>query len=92
MGNLLHLRDPVRFCQKQRPGIQLQCSYSSSLYCVLSLLIDLGYTIGIAKSVLYPTTSVEYLGLRVDSLKQAFIVPGCKIEALAVLRKNHLRL
>lgn len=33
---------------------------------------------------------MEYLGLTVDSLKQAFIAPGRKIEALAVLRKNVL--
>ena len=57
---------------------------------ILSLLVDLGYTINITKSVLYPTTSVEYLGLTVDSLKQAFIVPGRKIEALVVLIKNIL--
>jgi len=63
---------------------------TAAICCVLSLLVDLGYTIGIAKSVLYPTTSVEYLGLTVDSLNQAFIVPGRKIEALAVLRKNIL--
>ena len=62
----------------------------AAIHCVLSLLVDLGYTIGIALSVLYPTTSVEYLGLMVDSLKQAFIVPARKIEALAVLRKNIL--
>ena len=63
---------------------------TAAIYCVLSLLVDLGYTISITKSVLYPTTSVEYLELTVDSLKQAFIVPGRKIEALAVLRKNIL--
>ena len=63
---------------------------TAAIYCVLSLLVDLGYTISITKSVLYPTTSVEYLGLTVDSLKEAFIVPGRKIEALAVLRKNIL--
>ena len=62
-----------------------------AIYCVLSLLVDLGYTIVITKSVLYPTTSVEYLGLTVDSVKQTFIVPGRKIDALAVLRKNILR-
>ena len=33
---------------------------------------------------------MEYLGLTVDSLKQAFIVPHPKIEALAVLRTNIL--
>ena len=63
---------------------------TAAIYCVLTLLVDLGYTIGITKSVLYPTTSVEYLGLMVDSVKQAFIVPGRKIEALAVPRKNIL--
>lgn len=62
-----------------------------AIYCVLSLLVDLGYTIFITKSVLYPTTSVEYLGLTVDSVKQTFIFPGRKIDALAVLRKNILR-
>ena len=55
--------------------------FSAAIYCVLSLQIDLGYTIGIAKSLLYPTTTVEYLGLTVDSLKLAFIVPGWKMEA-----------
>ena len=60
----------------------------AAIYCVLSLLVDLGYTVSIAKSVLYPTTSVEYPGLTVDSLKQAFIVRDRKVEALAVLRKN----
>ena len=34
--------------------------------------------------------SVEYAGLTVDSLKQAFIIPGRKMEALAVLGKNIL--
>ena len=55
----------VGFARKQRPGIQIQSSYRSCLLCY----------VGIAKSVLYATTSVEYLGLTVDSLKQAFIVP-----------------
>jgi len=51
------------FAREQRPGIQTQSSYSSCLLCY----------VGIAKSVLYATTSVEDLGLTVDSLKQAFI-------------------
>lgn len=33
----------------------------AAIYCVLSLLVDLGYTICITKSALYQTTSVEYL-------------------------------
>lgn len=60
--------------------LEIQSSYSS---CLL-------YYVGIAKSVLYATTSVEYLGLTVDSLNQAFIVPRRKIKALAVLRTNIL--
>ena len=45
------------------------------------MLLELGYTIGISKSVLYPTTSLEYLGFLVDSEKQAFVIPQRKIVA-----------
>lgn len=45
-----------------------------ALYVVLSVLIELGYTNGIKKSVLAPTTSLEYLGLTVDSEKQSFLI------------------
>ena len=45
----------------------------------LVILVQLGYTIGISKSVLAPTTLLEYLGLEVDSENQCFRVPQRKI-------------
>ena len=39
----------------------------AALFVVLSVLVELGYTIGIKKSVLIPTTALEYLGFVVDS-------------------------
>ena len=40
-----------------------------AIFIVHSVLVELGYTIVISKSVLYPTTSLEYLGFLVDSEK-----------------------
>ena len=45
------------------------------------MLVELGYTTGISESVLYPTTSLEYLSFLVDSGKQAFVIPQHKIVA-----------
>ena len=45
----------------------------AAIFCVLSVLVDLSHTIGISKSVLFPTTIVEYLGLLVDSTKQSWL-------------------
>lgn len=61
-----------------------------AIFCVLSVLVDLGYTIGLSKSVLFPTTVVEYLGLLVDSTKQSFLVPKRKIVSWAALREQIL--
>ena len=87
-GELITSRGPWSVLPENRGQEYTFGADTAAIYRVLSLLVDLGYTIGNAKSVLYPTTSVEYLGLTVDSLKQAFIVPGQKIDALAVLRKK----
>ena len=89
-GELLTCQGPWSVLPEYRGQEYRFSAAIAAIYCVLLLLVDLGYTIGITKSVLYPTTSVEYLGLTVDSLKQAFIVPRRKIEALAVLRTNIL--
>ena len=62
----------------------------AAIFCVLSVLVDLGYTIGISKSVLFPTTVVEYLGLLADSTKQSFLVPKRKIGSWAALREQIL--
>ena len=57
-----------------------------ALFVVLSVLVELGYTIGIKKSVLCPTTSLEYLGFIVDSTKQSLLIPERTIESFARLR------
>ncbi|CAH3031915.1 unnamed protein product, partial [Pocillopora meandrina] len=64
---------------------QLQVPYSLSF-----VLVDLGYTIGIKKSVLVPVTSLGYLGLIVDSVRQSFLVPRRKIESWALIREKIL--
>ena len=58
----------------------------ASIFVVLSVLVELGYTIGISKSVLHPTTSLEYLGFVVDSQRQSFLVPQRKNISWASLR------
>ena len=62
----------------------------AAIFCVLSVLGNLGYTIGINKSILFPTTLVEYLGLLVDSTRQSFLVPERKIVSWAALREKIL--
>lgn len=63
---------------------------SSVLFVVLSVLVELGYTIGIKKSVPSPSTSLEYLGFIVDSTKQSFLIPERKIESFARLKESIL--
>ena len=62
----------------------------AALFVVLSILVELGYTIGIKKSVLFPTTALEYLGLVVDSEKLSFLMPVRKIKSFAALREDIL--
>ena len=59
-------------------------------FCCPVCLIELGYTIGISKSVLHPTTSLEYLGFVVDSQRQSFLVQQRKIISWASLREEIL--
>ena len=63
---------------------------TGAIFVVLSVLVNLGYTIGIKKSVLVPVTSLEYLGLIVDSVRQPFLVPRRKIESWALIREKIL--
>ena len=58
----------------------------AAIYVVFSVLVSLGYTIGIKKSVLWPTTALEFLGLIVDFERQSFLIPRSKIDSFAVLR------
>lgn len=62
----------------------------ASIFVFLSVLVELGYTIAISKSVLHPTTSLEYLGFVVDSQRQSFLVPQRKIISWASLREEIL--
>ena len=55
---------------------------TAAIFIVLSVLVELG--------ILYPMTSLEYLGFLVDSLKQAFVIPQRKIVAWASLREKIL--
>ena len=59
-------------------------------FVVLSILVELGYTIGIRKSILSPTTALEYLSLVVNSEKLSFLIPVRKIESFAALREDIL--
>ena len=56
-------------------------SYRSAvvaLYIVCTVLVGLGYFLGIPKCVLAPATRIQYLGLIVDSAAQAFRIPEDK--------------
>lgn len=58
-----------------------------AIFVVCYVLIALGYTIGLDKSVLIPSQSVPYLGFDSDSLNQAFrLLPKKKAKFLLLLR------
>ena len=62
------------------------------IYIVCYLLVDLGYFLCLAKSVLQPSTRITYLGLVVETARQAFLLPRDKVVKFAKLREacNHL--
>lgn len=57
-----------------------------ALYIVCDVLTRLGYFIGLKKSVFKPSQLLRFLGLLVDSLRQAFVVPEDKRASFAELR------
>ena len=59
-------------------------------FVACSVLIFLGYFIGLKKSVLTPCTSVRFLEYSCDSEKQAFILPGDKRINFASRRESIL--
>ena len=73
-GEIFTASGPWSKLPQERPRAFRLEAAKAALYVVLSVLIELGYTIGIKKSVLAPTTSLEYLGLIVDSEKQSFLI------------------
>ena len=88
-GELLTKSDPWSILYSDRRE-EFRVKAATAAIFVFSVLVELGYTIGISKSVLYPTTSLEYLGFLVDSGKQAFVIPQCKIVAWVSLREKIL--
>lgn len=62
----------------------------AALYLTCTVLIILGYTLGLNKSVLIPQTLLLYLGMCVDSKLQAFIIPEEKKHKFAEVRERLL--
>ena len=83
-GEIITATGPWSKLSQERPrALRLEAA-KAALYVVLSLLIELGDTTGMKKSVLAPTTSLEYLGLIVDSDKQSSLIPQHKRETFAL--------
>ena len=61
-----------------------------ALYIVCSVLVNLGYFLGLSKCVLVPVTRICYLGMIVDSVAQAFCIPEDKKMKFAQLREQIL--
>ena len=89
-GELLTPNGPWSVIPPARSRVYRIDTAKSALFVVLSVLVQLGYTIGIKKSILWPSTAVEYLGFIIDSKKQSFLIPRRKIESFASLRETIL--
>ncbi|XP_078673738.1 uncharacterized protein LOC144912401 isoform X1 [Branchiostoma floridae x Branchiostoma belcheri] len=63
----------------------------AACFILCSVLIGLGFFIGIDKSQLDPVQSLDFLGLTADSLLLAFRVPKRKRNAVTDLREDILR-
>ena len=86
-GELLTSQGPWSLLPAERPRMD---AAKAAIYVLLSVLVSLGYTIGIKKSVLWPTTALEFIGLIVDSEGQCFLIPRSKIDSFEVLREHIL--
>ena len=73
---------PWSLLPAERPTQFQMDAAKATIYVVLSVLVSLGYTIGIKKSVLWPTTALEFLGLIVNSERQSLLIPRSKIDSL----------
>ena len=74
---------------KRTPEYSYQ-SAEAALYIVCSVLVNLGYFLGLSKGVLVPVTRIRYLGMIVDSIAQAFCIPEDKKIKFAQLREQIL--
>lgn len=73
---------PGTVCPRRRASI--------AIYCTCQILLRLGYTIALIKSVLDPTQCLVWLGMWVDSFRQMFRIPDPKREKFALLRQQIL--
>ena len=77
------------------PLLQRTSEYSyqsaeAALYIVCTVLVNLGYFLGLSKCILVPVTRIRYLSMIVDSIAQAFCIPRHKKIKFAQLRKQIL--
>ena len=89
-GELLTASGPWSVLPEARQEQYRRDAATAAVWCVLIVVTKLGYTIGLSKSVLVPSTTLEYLGFVVDSLNQCFRVPTRKIESFGSLRESIL--
>ncbi len=61
-----------------------------SLYIVCQVLVRLGYFIGLEKSIFEPCQVLSFLGMLIDSVRRAFLLPDKKKESFALLRDSIL--
>ena len=73
----------------QRPPAYSYQSAEVALYLVCTVLVNLGYFLGIPKCSLAPVTQIQYLGMIVEFIAQAFRIPEDKIK-FAPLREQIL--
>ena len=89
-GELLTPKGPWAKPWLERSDSYRLAAATTTIFIVASVLIRLGYTIGIAKSVFQPTKTLEYLGFIVDTSKQAFLIPERKVTSFGKLREGIL--
>ena len=66
-GEVLTREGPWSKPWEERSDIERLEAAQTALFLVATILIQLGSTIGISKSVLHPAKSLEYLGFIIDT-------------------------
>ena len=76
-----------------RPRVNGMCAFSNfqlaqkAAFIACSVVLSLGYFIGLKKSCLIPSTARRFLGYICDSNRQAFLLPQGKKDRFAELRE-----
>ena len=74
-------------CQSKLEGYHRE---ELAVYVMCGLWCRLGYTLSLSKSVLVPTQVLRFLGMLVDSLKGAFVLPEDNMRSFAAPREEVL--